>query len=142
MAKGIMVVESNPVSPEREAEYNEFYDNVHLGEVCDTPGIVSARRYKLHDGAGASADPSRPQYLAIYELEGDDLGQVLKALRQRGANGEAQKKRRHRALAGARDHRVRSQGVGRLPARRHHPGRGEGRHAGGTARQQALLRWV
>jgi hypothetical protein len=86
MAKGIMVVESNPVSPEREAEYNEFYDNVHLGEVCATPGIVSARRYKLHDTA--SADPSRPQYLAIYELEGDDLGQILKALRQRGANGE------------------------------------------------------
>jgi hypothetical protein len=88
MAKGIMVVESNPVSPEREAEYNEFYDNVHLGEVCATPGIVSARRYKLHDGTGASADPSRPQYLAIYELEGDDLGQILKELRQRGANGE------------------------------------------------------
>jgi hypothetical protein len=95
MVKGIMVVETNPVSPEREAEYNDFYDNIHLGEVCAVPGIVSARRYKLHEGGGAVADPSRPQYVAIYQLEADDLGEVLAELRKRGANGEI---RRNEAL--------------------------------------------
>jgi hypothetical protein len=83
-----MVVETNPVSPEREAEYNDFYDNIHLGEVCAVPGIVSARRYKLHDSGGPVADPSQPQYVAIYQLEADDLGEVLAELRQRGAKGE------------------------------------------------------
>jgi hypothetical protein len=83
-----MVVESNPISPEREAEYNDFYDNVHLGEVCAVPGIISARRYKIHDGAGPLAEPSRRQYLAIYQLEADDLGEVVAELRKRSAGGE------------------------------------------------------
>ncbi|OBI16514.1 hypothetical protein A5712_25970 [Mycobacterium sp. E2327] len=69
MAKGIMYVESRPSSPEREQEYNTWYDEVHLPELMALDGIVSARRFRPVDGNGP--------YVAIYEIEGDDLQAVL-----------------------------------------------------------------
>ncbi|MCV7377674.1 hypothetical protein BST11_03360 [Mycobacterium alsense] len=69
MAKGIMYVESQPSSPDREQEYNTWYDEVHLPELLKIDGIVSARRLRPVDGKGP--------YVAIYEIEGDDLQAVL-----------------------------------------------------------------
>ncbi|ORW96591.1 hypothetical protein AWB92_06515 [Mycobacterium sp. IEC1808] len=69
MAKGIMYVESRPSSPDREQEYNTWYDEVHLPELLALDGIVSARRFRPVDGNGP--------YVAIYEIEGDDLQAVL-----------------------------------------------------------------
>jgi hypothetical protein len=69
MAKGIMYVESRPSSPEREQEYNAWYDEVHLPELLALDGIVSARRLRAVDGQGP--------YVAIYELEGEDLQAIL-----------------------------------------------------------------
>lgn len=69
MARGIMVVQSSPVSPDREDEFNDWYDNVHIPELCAVPGFVSARRYK----APAAGSEDAPRYLAIYEIDADDL---------------------------------------------------------------------
>ena len=69
MAKGIILVESRPSSPDREQEYNTWYDEVHLGELVALDGFVSARRLRPVDGNGP--------YVAIYEIEGDDLQAVL-----------------------------------------------------------------
>ncbi|GAA4554515.1 hypothetical protein [Pseudonocardia xishanensis] len=65
MQKGICYVESYPTSPEQEAEYNEWYDKVHLREIVSCDGFVSARRY-------APAGPGLP-YVAIYEIESEDV---------------------------------------------------------------------
>ena len=69
MAKGIMLVESVPSSPDREDEYNTWYDDVHIPELLALDGIVGARRLRPVDGQGP--------YVAIYELEGDDLQAIL-----------------------------------------------------------------
>ena len=69
MAKGIMYVESRPSSPDREQEYNTWYDEVHIPELLTLDGIVAARRLRPLDGNGT--------YVAIYELEGDDLQAIL-----------------------------------------------------------------
>jgi hypothetical protein len=69
MAKGIMLVESRPSSPDREQEYNTWYDEVHIPELLQLDGIVGARRLRPVDGQGP--------YVAIYELEGDDLQAIL-----------------------------------------------------------------
>ncbi len=69
MAKGIMLVESVPSSPDREDEYNTWYDEVHIPELLALDGIVAARRLRPVDGNGP--------YVAIYELEGDDLQAIL-----------------------------------------------------------------
>ena len=69
MAKGIIYVETYPSSPDREQEYNTWYDEVHLGELVALPGITGARRLRPVDGNGP--------YVALYEVEADDLQAVL-----------------------------------------------------------------
>jgi hypothetical protein len=79
-----MAVQSRP-QPGREAEYNRWYDEVHLGDVQKVPGIVSGRRYRAvpTDFQG----PDVP-YLAIYEMESDDPNNVLAEFRRRSLAGE------------------------------------------------------
>lgn len=72
MARGIVIVESRPSSPARVDEYNHWYTNVHLPEVCAVPGFVGASRYAPVDGEGP--------YVAIYELDCDDLAGSMTAL--------------------------------------------------------------
>ena len=69
MAKGIIHVETRPSAPDRDQEYNTWYDEVHLPELVALDGIVSARRLRPVDGDGP--------YLALYEIEGDDLQAIL-----------------------------------------------------------------
>jgi hypothetical protein len=72
MPRGILYVASRPVSAEREAEYNQWYDEVHLSDVCALPGIVAGRRY-------APVGDDGP-YVALYDIESDDLNAVLAGL--------------------------------------------------------------
>ena len=69
MAKGIIHVETRPSAPDREQEYNTWYDEVHIPELVALDGFVSARRLRPVDGEGP--------YLALYEIEGDDLQAIL-----------------------------------------------------------------
>ena len=69
MAKGIILVESRPSSPDRDQEYNSWYDEVHLGELVALDGFVSARRLRSVDGEGP--------YVALYEIEGDNLQAIV-----------------------------------------------------------------
>ena len=85
MAKGLMVVESSPAGPGREAEYNEWYSATHIPEITAVPGFVSARRFRVRDSNRAPS--AKASYLAIYELEADDLGQPLAELAARSADG-------------------------------------------------------
>lgn len=84
MAKGIMVVQTSPASPEREDEYNDWYSNKHIPEICSIPGFLGARRYKVH---GAAPDGAH-SYLAIYEVEADDLSAPMAALGEQSAAGK------------------------------------------------------
>ena len=78
-----MVVLSNPVAG-REDEYNDWYQNTHLGDIVSLPGFKSARRFKLADGM-VVPDPYR--YMAVYEIETDDLDATLKGLIESAENG-------------------------------------------------------
>jgi hypothetical protein len=79
--RGLLVVRSRPVSPEREDEYNAWYSGVHVADLLRVPGFVSARRFR-RVGEGES------DYLALYEVEADDLAAPLQELRRRSAAGE------------------------------------------------------
>jgi hypothetical protein len=72
MSRGLFYVETRPSAPEREADYNHWYDTVHLRDVCSVEGFVSARRYAPVDGEGP--------YVAMYEIEADDLEAAVQAL--------------------------------------------------------------
>lgn len=51
------------ISPDREKEFNEWYNHTHIPDVMKFGGVVSARRYK------AFIPEDRFQYIAVYEFE-------------------------------------------------------------------------
>ena len=79
MPKGIMYVETMPVSSDREAAYHKWYNETHLAQVTSVEGVVSARRFAPADGNGP--------FIAIYELDCDDLDAVMQRLGELGASG-------------------------------------------------------
>jgi hypothetical protein len=80
MAKAVLLVLTNPVEGQEEA-YNDWYDNIHLREVCAVPGFAGARRYRL----GTGEYPQR--YLALYDIVADDPRQALKGLTETAGSG-------------------------------------------------------
>lgn len=71
--KHLVVVLTEPIAG-REAEYNDYYENLHLDEVLATTDWTSAQRFKLTDQQGMKCPLP---YLAIYEVEAEDASQVL-----------------------------------------------------------------
>ena len=73
MGRYVFVVQTDPVEG-RDREYNQWYDEIHLKDVCAFPGFVGARRFRLVEG------DAKAKYLAIYELETDDPQRDIAAL--------------------------------------------------------------
>jgi len=72
MPKGLFLALSNPVSDDVDADYNQWYDDVHMREVLALPGVKSARRFKLADTQLMPGDDAvGRRYLALYEVEVD-----------------------------------------------------------------------
>lgn len=66
-----MVVLSN-AKPGRETEFDDWYTNRHMLDTINRlDGFASAQRYELADLP--DAPPSGFQYLAVYEIEDDQL---------------------------------------------------------------------
>ena len=49
------------VPPDKEEEFNRWYNEEHLAERLSVPGFLSAARYEAVKGG--------PKHLAVYELE-------------------------------------------------------------------------
>jgi hypothetical protein len=80
MGKAVLLVLTNPVVGQ-EQEYNDWYDNIHLREVCALPGFTGARRYRLADG-------EYPQkYMALYDIAADDPKKALASLSEAAGSG-------------------------------------------------------
>ena len=62
MAMALFTVKAT-IAPEREAEFNEWYNHTHIPDVMKFTGVVSARRYR------AFMPEDQFQYIAIYEFE-------------------------------------------------------------------------
>lgn len=75
MAKYLLLALNGPTVGEGdEAAYNSWYDETHLPAFKTIEGIRSARRYKVMRGKvpGLEVWP----YVAVYEIETDDLAAV------------------------------------------------------------------
>ena len=83
MTRYKMLVLSRPTSG-NEAEYNHWYQHTHLPQILSLPGFVAAERYQLAvNMAGDSAYP----YIAIYEIETDDVQAAYEALVKAAGEG-------------------------------------------------------
>jgi len=81
MAKAMLVVLSNPVSPQVEDEYNDWYNNVHLKDIVAVEGFVAAQRFKIVETEATAEAPKPAQrYIALYELDTDDIEGAAKRL--------------------------------------------------------------
>ena len=68
------------VDPDKEALFNEVYDQEHIPLITKVPGVISATRVKLDTlritmgGETKTVDPQgAPRYATIYELERPDV---------------------------------------------------------------------
>ncbi len=82
MAKYSLLVGTAPVEG-KEDEFNKWYDEKHVPEICTIPGVTGAKRFSSYPSM-----PGERPYLAIYELETDDPMAVMAELGRRTANGE------------------------------------------------------
>lgn len=62
MATALFCVRAT-IAPEREAEFNRWYDEEHCPQVLRFNGAVSARRYR------ALSDPDGYRYMVLYEFK-------------------------------------------------------------------------
>jgi hypothetical protein len=75
MPKFKLLVLSNPTT-DRDDEFNDWYDKVHLDDVFDVDGVVGGERYRMRSG-------EEWRYLAIYELDCEDPAAVERELNAR-----------------------------------------------------------
>jgi hypothetical protein len=63
-AGGVVLV-SMDVDPERDAEFNDWYNTEHIPHLSGVPGVVAARRFRAVGGS----QPGVPAYVALYHVE-------------------------------------------------------------------------
>jgi hypothetical protein len=82
MAKALLLAWTSPAGDESEAEFNTWYDGTHVPQMrAAIPSISAACRYRTADLPPAAA-PQQPahRYLAVYELDSDDVPAAIAAL--------------------------------------------------------------
>ncbi len=85
MADYTYIIMSNPVDG-REDDYNTWYDSVHLDDVLKLPGFVAARRYE--DADPFPQTPVRYKYMAVYDIQSDDIAATLGGLFTAASSGQ------------------------------------------------------
>lgn len=85
MSAHTYVVFSNPAEG-RDDEYNRWYNDVHLDEVLQVPGFVSATRHRIEPQDGAEPEYG---YVALYQIESDPEPALAELMRRAGS-GELQ----------------------------------------------------
>src|SRR5580704_2009579 len=87
MAKSMFMAWSSPVDEASEDEFNAWYDGTHVPQVrAAIPAITAVHRYRVADVPGVGA-PSAHRYVAVYELDTDDVAGAMAALGAASADG-------------------------------------------------------
>jgi hypothetical protein len=86
----VYLVMADPL-PGREAEFNDGYQNMHMGDLVQLPGWTGAQRFRLvPDVTPRNIQPLyRRGNLMIWDQEGDDLGKLQRDSRAAIAGGKS-----------------------------------------------------
>jgi hypothetical protein len=88
MAKALLLAWSTPVSPERTAEFNEWYEKTHIPQVREAvAGVLKVSRYEkvdMRSGEGVN------RFLAVYEVDTSDVAAASKAMSAAAKDGRMQ----------------------------------------------------
>jgi len=80
-----MIVFTNSVAG-RDHEYNEWYQHVHLKDIVGIKCMDSAQRFRFNMNI-VPGGPDLAPYLAIYDIETDDIQRVIKDMNDLAASG-------------------------------------------------------
>lgn len=85
----VYLVMSDPL-PGREFDFNDAYQNTHMGDLVQLPGWTGAQRFRLVQVMPRTTKPLyRRGYLIIWDQEGDDLGRIQSESRAAIAGGKS-----------------------------------------------------
>jgi hypothetical protein len=80
-----MVVFTNAVEG-KDKEFNDWYQNTHLKDIVSIKSFVQAQRFRFHANlVPGGTNPAR--YMAIYDIETDDINAALAAMNERAMSG-------------------------------------------------------
>jgi hypothetical protein len=68
--------------PGTDAEFNDWYDRIHIPDLLTIPDVVGAQRFKLAETQRVESRPEH-NYLSVYELETDNLPATYKDMGER-----------------------------------------------------------
>jgi hypothetical protein len=88
MPRAILLSYTGLADPLREVEFTQWWDEVHIPEVCSGPGFVSARRFRVSEAQRSTLVGPLPRYLSVYELDTDDIAGAVQSLEARVKTGE------------------------------------------------------
>ena len=81
MSRPVFVALTNSVSPERDEEFNQWYNEVHAKDLLSLPTMRSMTRYRALQQITPGGQDPHHKYLAIYDL--DDPQAAYQALVER-----------------------------------------------------------
>jgi len=73
MDKWLLFVGTNSSNAAKEKEFDDWYNDVHLPDVLETPGFIGATRYE-----NSAPKEGEAKFLALYEIETDDIDGFMK----------------------------------------------------------------
>ena len=80
-----MVVFTNAVEG-RDEDFNDWYQNTHLKQIVSIKSFVQAQRFRFHTSI-VPGSPDSSRYMAIYDIETDDINAALGAMNDLAASG-------------------------------------------------------
>jgi EthD domain len=87
MAKALFLAWSSPVDEASEAEFESWYEGTHIPQVrAAIPAVSAVHRYRAADVPASPGAPAH-RYLAVYELDTDDVAGAMAALGAAAAGG-------------------------------------------------------
>jgi hypothetical protein len=87
MAKALLMAWSSPVDEASDAEYVSWYEGTHIPQVrAAIPAVSAVHRYRAADVPASTGRPAH-RYLAVYELDTDDVASAMAALGAAAAGG-------------------------------------------------------
>ena len=72
MTRWVNIVETNCADASREEEFNNWYDNIHIPDVLETPGFLAATRHVIDE-----PQEGQGKYLTVYEIETEDMDKTM-----------------------------------------------------------------
>lgn len=86
MEKWLLIIESNCIDPDREVDFHEWYNNIHLPDMLELPAVVRVDRYE-----NINPEDGEAKYIALYEMKSDDIqktiGDIAKHIQVKASQG-------------------------------------------------------